>query len=162
MSVTSSAMHLEIQNKQFDLLPFPPPWLQILDYFISESLFFFLMAYYVGLSTSDFAWAFHSVAEEELLSMLPALQKGDPTWSELRAMGIGWWVRNIHSLRKCIEKVNIAFWNKITKLFSNSCPLVFTFYLCGFKFLDMFTVSECFVLYFFVHMIYCMNMNFCI
>ncbi|XP_074669200.1 dmX-like protein 1 isoform X3 [Strix aluco] len=58
-----------------------------------------------GLSTSHFAWAFHSVAEEELLSMLPAVQKGDPTWSELRAMGIGWWVRNIHSLRKCIEKV---------------------------------------------------------
>ncbi|NXY76882.1 DMXL1 protein, partial [Glareola pratincola] len=67
--------------------------------------FFFLMAYYVGLSSSHFAWAFHSVAEEELLSMLPAMQKGDPTWSELRAMGIGWWVRNIHSLRKCIEKV---------------------------------------------------------
>ncbi|XP_009870026.1 PREDICTED: dmX-like protein 1, partial [Apaloderma vittatum] len=58
-----------------------------------------------GLSTSHFAWAFHSVAEEELLSMLPAVQKGDPTWSELRAMGVGWWVRNIHSLRKCIEKV---------------------------------------------------------
>ncbi|KAM9251075.1 dmX-like protein 1 isoform 2-T2 [Cariama cristata] len=58
-----------------------------------------------GLSTSHFAWAFHSVAEEELLSMLPAVQKGDPTWSELRAMGIGWWVRNIHSLRKCTEKV---------------------------------------------------------
>uniref|UniRef100_A0A8C2SY78 Dmx like 1 n=1 Tax=Coturnix japonica TaxID=93934 RepID=A0A8C2SY78_COTJA len=58
-----------------------------------------------GLSTSHFAWAFHSVAEEELLSMLPAMQKGDPTWSELRAMGVGWWVRNIHSLRKCIEKV---------------------------------------------------------
>ncbi|XP_010724506.1 dmX-like protein 1 [Meleagris gallopavo] len=61
-----------------------------------------------GLSTSHFAWAFHSVAEEELLSMLPAMQKGDPTWSELRAMGIGWWVRNIHSLRKCIEKVKIV------------------------------------------------------
>ncbi|NXC27642.1 DMXL1 protein, partial [Campylorhamphus procurvoides] len=58
-----------------------------------------------GLSTSHFAWAFHSVAEEELLSMLPAMQKGDPTWSELRAMGIGWWVRNIHTLRICIEKV---------------------------------------------------------
>ncbi|KFQ41056.1 DmX-like 1, partial [Mesitornis unicolor] len=58
-----------------------------------------------GLSTSHFAWAFHSVAEEELLSMLPAMQKENPTWSELRAMGIGWWVRNIHSLRRCIEKV---------------------------------------------------------
>ncbi|XP_048359644.1 dmX-like protein 1 isoform X1 [Sphaerodactylus townsendi] len=58
-----------------------------------------------GLSSSHFAWAFHSVAEEELLSMLPAMQKGDPTWSELRAMGIGWWLRNTHSLRRCIEKV---------------------------------------------------------
>ncbi|XP_053150335.1 dmX-like protein 1 isoform X3 [Hemicordylus capensis] len=58
-----------------------------------------------GLSSSHFAWAFHSVAEEELLNMLPAMQKGDPTWSELRAMGVGWWVRNTHSLRRCIEKV---------------------------------------------------------
>uniref|UniRef100_A0A670JJC7 Dmx like 1 n=1 Tax=Podarcis muralis TaxID=64176 RepID=A0A670JJC7_PODMU len=58
-----------------------------------------------GLSSSHFAWAFHSVAGEELLNMLPAMQKGDPTWSELRAMGVGWWVRNTHSLRRCIEKV---------------------------------------------------------
>ncbi|KAK9408335.1 dmX-like 1 [Crotalus adamanteus] len=58
-----------------------------------------------GLSSSHFAWAFHSIAEEELLNMLPAIQKGDPTWSELRAMGIGWWVRNTHNLRRCIEKV---------------------------------------------------------
>nr|XP_044990389.1 dmX-like protein 1 isoform X2 [Jaculus jaculus] len=58
-----------------------------------------------GLSTGHFAWAFHSVAEEELLNMLPAMQKDDPTWSELRAMGVGWWVRNTCILRKCIEKV---------------------------------------------------------
>ncbi|KAM4819521.1 dmX-like protein 1 isoform 5-T5 [Thomomys bottae] len=58
-----------------------------------------------GLSTSHFAWAFHSVAEEELLNMLPAMQKHDPTWSELRAMGVGWWVRNNRILRTCIEKV---------------------------------------------------------
>lgn len=59
-----------------------------------------------GLSTGHFAWAFHSVAEEELLNMLPVMQKDDPTWSELRAMGVGWWVRNSRILRKCIEKVN--------------------------------------------------------
>ncbi|XP_066567407.1 dmX-like protein 1 isoform X2 [Amia ocellicauda] len=58
-----------------------------------------------GLSTCHFAWAFHSEAEEELLGMLPAMQKGDPTWSELRAMGVGWWVRNTNTLRRCIEKV---------------------------------------------------------
>ncbi|XP_033037362.1 dmX-like protein 1 isoform X1 [Trachypithecus francoisi] len=66
-----------------------------------------------GLSTSHFAWAFHSVAEEELLNMLPAVQKDDPTWSELRAMGVGWWVRNTRILRKCIEKVaKAAFYRK--------------------------------------------------
>ncbi|XP_045427822.1 dmX-like protein 1 isoform X12 [Pipistrellus kuhlii] len=66
-----------------------------------------------GLSTSHFAWAFHSVAEEELLNMLPSMQKDNPTWSELRAMGVGWWVRNICILRKCIEKVaKAAFYRK--------------------------------------------------
>ncbi|XP_069818776.1 dmX-like protein 1 isoform X1 [Dendropsophus ebraccatus] len=58
-----------------------------------------------GLSTSHFAWAFHSVAEEQLLTSLPAMQKSDPTWAELRAMGIGWWVRNTNNLRMCIEKI---------------------------------------------------------
>ncbi|KAM5192027.1 dmX-like protein 1 [Mantella aurantiaca] len=58
-----------------------------------------------GLSTCHFAWAFHSVAEEELLATLPPMQKGDPTWAELRAMGVGWWVRNMNNLRRCIERV---------------------------------------------------------
>lgn len=66
-----------------------------------------------GLSTGHFAWAFHSVAEEELLNMLPAMQKDDPTWSELRAMGVGWWVRNARILRRCIEKVSIYLVIKI-------------------------------------------------
>ncbi|KAM6182022.1 dmX-like protein 2 isoform 5-T5 [Erethizon dorsatum] len=59
----------------------------------------------LGVSTCHFAWAFHSEAEEELINMIPAIQRGDPQWSELRAMGIGWWVRNISTLRRCIEKV---------------------------------------------------------
>ncbi|XP_004639054.1 dmX-like protein 2 isoform X2 [Octodon degus] len=58
-----------------------------------------------GVSTCHFAWAFHSEAEEELINMIPAIQRGDPQWSELRAMGIGWWVRNVSTLRRCIEKV---------------------------------------------------------
>lgn len=65
-----------------------------------------------GLSTGHFAWAFHSVAEEELLNMLPAMQKDDPTWSELRAMGVGWWVRNARILRRCIEKVAKAAFHR--------------------------------------------------
>ncbi|XP_053221704.1 dmX-like protein 2 isoform X5 [Podarcis raffonei] len=58
-----------------------------------------------GVSTCHFAWAFHSEAEEELINMIPAIQRGDPQWSELRTMGIGWWVRNINTLRRCMEKV---------------------------------------------------------
>lgn len=58
-----------------------------------------------GLSTCHYAWAFHSEAEEELLNMLPALQKEETTWPELRSMGVGWWLRSINKLRRCIEKV---------------------------------------------------------
>ncbi|XP_043103136.1 dmX-like protein 1 isoform X3 [Puntigrus tetrazona] len=65
-----------------------------------------------GLSTCHYAWAFHSEAEEELLNMLPALQKGDPSWPELRAMGVGWWLRSTNKLRRCIEKVAKAAYQR--------------------------------------------------
>lgn len=61
-----------------------------------------------GLSTCHYAWAFHSEAEEELLNMLPALQRAEPSWSELRSMGLGWWLRSTNKLRRCIEKVRGA------------------------------------------------------
>uniref|UniRef100_A0A8K9V4L1 Dmx-like 2 n=1 Tax=Oncorhynchus mykiss TaxID=8022 RepID=A0A8K9V4L1_ONCMY len=61
-----------------------------------------------GLSTCHFAWAFHSEAEEEMLNMIPAMQRGDPQWSELRAVGVGWWIRNINTLRRMVEKVGKA------------------------------------------------------
>ncbi|XP_046897782.1 dmX-like protein 2 isoform X2 [Hypomesus transpacificus] len=61
-----------------------------------------------GLSTCHFAWAFHSEAEEEMLNMIPAMQRGDPQWSELKAVGVGWWIRNINTLRKMVEKVGKA------------------------------------------------------
>ncbi|XP_065805688.1 dmX-like protein 1 isoform X4 [Labrus bergylta] len=70
-----------------------------------------------GLSTCHYAWAFHSEAEEELLNMLPALQKGEPTWPELRSMGVGWWLRSTNKLRRCIEKVARA------SLLKNNDPL---------------------------------------
>ncbi|XP_072289928.1 dmX-like protein 1 [Eucyclogobius newberryi] len=65
-----------------------------------------------GLSTCHYAWAFHSDAEEELLNMLPALQKNEPTWPELRSMGVGWWLRSTNKLRRCIEKVAKATFQK--------------------------------------------------
>ncbi|KAM4592856.1 dmX-like protein 2 isoform 8-T8 [Odontesthes bonariensis] len=61
-----------------------------------------------GLSTCHFAWAFHSEAEEEQLNMIPAMQRGNPQWSELRAVGVGWWIRNINTLRKMVEKLGKA------------------------------------------------------
>ncbi|XP_062310924.1 dmX-like protein 1 isoform X2 [Osmerus eperlanus] len=58
-----------------------------------------------GLSTCHYAWAFHSEAEEELVGLLPGLQRGDPSWAELCSMGLGWWLRSGDKLRRCIEKV---------------------------------------------------------
>ena len=58
-----------------------------------------------GLNPSVLIWAFHSESVEELLNLIPSVQKGEPTWTELRQFGVGWWVRNINSLRRCIEKV---------------------------------------------------------
>lgn len=76
--------------------------LQNAEHFPFSTCAFHLSA---GLSTCHYAWAFHSEAEEELLNMLPALQKGEPTWPELRSMGVGWWLRSTNKLRRCIEKV---------------------------------------------------------
>ena len=33
------------------------------------------------------------------------MQKGCPTWAELRQFGAGWWLRNINTLTRCVEKV---------------------------------------------------------
>ncbi|KAM8961070.1 dmX-like protein 1 isoform 2-T2 [Pelodytes ibericus] len=80
-----------------------------------------------GLSTCHFAWAFHSVAEEELLATLPAMQKADPSWAELRAMGVSWWVRNTNNLRRCIEKVAKAAFQR------NNDPLDAAIYYLAMK-----------------------------
>lgn len=42
---------------------------------------------------------------QELLNSLPCMQKGAPTWAELRQFGAGWWLRNINTLQRCVEKV---------------------------------------------------------
>ncbi|XP_075155148.1 rabconnectin-3 alpha [Haematobia irritans] len=58
-----------------------------------------------GIGTSNIVWAFHSESEEELLNLIPSYQKGDLKWSTLRDLGVGYWVRNINSLRQCVEKL---------------------------------------------------------
>jgi len=59
----------------------------------------------LGLSPAYYVWAFHSESQDELLNSLPTMQKGAPTWAEMRQFGVGWWLRNINSLQRCAEKV---------------------------------------------------------
>ncbi len=58
-----------------------------------------------GMSSSHLIWAFHSESEEELLAMIPSVSKGNPTWAELRELGVGWWLRSNTTLRRVMEKV---------------------------------------------------------
>ncbi|ELU10253.1 hypothetical protein CAPTEDRAFT_201231 [Capitella teleta] len=65
----------------------------------------------MGLHATYYVWAFHSEAEEVRLFCSPTLcvysivQKGSPTWTELKQFGAGWWITNINTLRRIIEKV---------------------------------------------------------
>ena len=58
-----------------------------------------------SLCPSDFVWGFHSDAKTELLSAIPCVQRDRLSWSELRNVGAGWWIRSADTLRRLIEKV---------------------------------------------------------
>ncbi len=74
-----------------------------------------------GLGTANFAWAFHSECEQELLNAILKvsnhnnslnlggdLQSSDQTrvtWADLRQYGVGWWLKNTTLLKQLIEKV---------------------------------------------------------
>jgi hypothetical protein len=60
------------------------------------------------LPPSVLVWAFHSDAEMELLSAIPCVQKDELRWEELRNAGVGWWLRNLDTLRRLIEKVIVV------------------------------------------------------
>ena len=58
------------------------------------------------LPPQDIIWAFHSDAENDLLSSIPCIQSDKCSWPELREAGVGWWLRSNDTLRRLIEKVN--------------------------------------------------------
>lgn len=58
-----------------------------------------------GIGTDNIVWAFHSDTQDELIGLIPCLQRNKPEWSELREFGIGWWLRKLEVLKKIIEKV---------------------------------------------------------
>lgn len=58
-----------------------------------------------GIGNQNLVWAFHSESQDELISLIPCVQRNKPDWSELREFGIGWWLKKLEVLRKLIEKV---------------------------------------------------------
>jgi len=60
----------------------------------------------IGIGTSNYAWAYHSECEQELLNSLPKVLTGkDLKWPELRQYGVGWWLKSSNSLKVLIEKL---------------------------------------------------------
>ncbi|KAM8719971.1 hypothetical protein ACLKA7_006087 [Drosophila subpalustris] len=58
-----------------------------------------------GVGTANIVWAYHSESEEELLHLIPSYAKGDLRWATLRDLGVGYWLKNINTLRRCVEKL---------------------------------------------------------
>lgn len=59
-----------------------------------------------GLSASNIIWAQHSETETELLNAVPGMHRTNPSWEELKGLGVAWWLKNTASLKICIEKVS--------------------------------------------------------
>ncbi|CAB3244524.1 unnamed protein product [Arctia plantaginis] len=57
-----------------------------------------------GVGTCNLVWAFHSETHEQLLALVPGYTKGQPKWTTMRELGVGWWVRG-ELLRTCVEKL---------------------------------------------------------
>ncbi|XP_046412753.1 dmX-like protein 2 isoform X1 [Neodiprion fabricii] len=58
-----------------------------------------------GVSTNNLVWAFHSESEDELLGLIPSYAKGQPKWSVLKELGVGWWINSNTVLKRCVEKI---------------------------------------------------------
>ena len=65
-----------------------------------------------GLDTSNIIWGFHSESEDELVSLVPGVAKGTISWQELRELGVVWWTRSNNTLRKLVEKLAKASFQK--------------------------------------------------
>lgn len=80
----------------------------------------------IGLGTANYAWAFHSECEQELLNAIPNYLAPDAanvnsgfsignenvsksasylSWADLKQYGVGWWLKNSTLLRQLIERV---------------------------------------------------------
>lgn len=66
----------------------------------------------MGLNTSNIIWGFHSESDDELVKMIPCVARGKLTWTELREVGVVWWVRNNAVLRRLVESLAKASFQK--------------------------------------------------
>ncbi|XP_026326146.1 dmX-like protein 2 isoform X9 [Hyposmocoma kahamanoa] len=57
-----------------------------------------------GVGTCNLVWAYHSETHEQLLALVPGYTKGQPKWTTMRELGVGWWIRG-DLLRTCMEKL---------------------------------------------------------
>lgn len=58
-----------------------------------------------GIESSYIAWAFHSENQQELLQAVTNIVHGDLKWSDIKELGIGWWLRSNTMLKTIIEKL---------------------------------------------------------
>nr|CAD2204825.1 unnamed protein product [Meloidogyne enterolobii] len=78
-----------------------------------------------GISSAYVIWAFHSDTEAELLSSIPCVQRQQENWDEMRSYGVAWWLRNVASLRTCIEKSCEEYLSERSKSFG-CCFILFS------------------------------------
>ncbi|KAL0821029.1 hypothetical protein ABMA28_005673 [Loxostege sticticalis] len=57
-----------------------------------------------GVGTCNLVWAYHSETHEQLLALIPGYAKGQPKWTTMRELGVGWWIRG-DLLRVCVERL---------------------------------------------------------
>ncbi|KAG7300161.1 hypothetical protein JYU34_015710 [Plutella xylostella] len=65
-----------------------------------------------GVGTCNVVWAFHSESHEQLLQLIPGFAKGQPVWSTLRELGVGWWLRGRDLLRTTVERLARAAYKR--------------------------------------------------
>ena len=58
-----------------------------------------------GLQSCNLVWAFHSETQDEIIQLIPCMQKQAPKWSDLKEVGVGWWIRSNFVLKRLIEQL---------------------------------------------------------
>ena len=60
----------------------------------------------VGIGSANFAWAFHSECEQDLLNQIVNTEENFSfTWNNLKQYGVGWWLKSPASLKQLVEKI---------------------------------------------------------